>query len=187
MDALISSFILVFTSEMGDKSQLMSIAFATFIKVRTVLISIFIAAVINNGIAVLFGTYLTEYIPIKYIRILAAISFLVFGLLALKNDQTEDKKIIKSKYGSAATIISTYFFSEFGDKTQLAAIALTAAYKNPINVLVGTTLGIFTADVIGILIGVYLNKKIPSKILHYISAGMFIIFGFITLYKSRFM
>lgn len=187
MNALVSSFILVFSSEMGDKSQLMAMAFSTFIKARTVLISIFIAALLNNGIAVLFGSYLTEYIPIKFIKILAALSFLIFGILTLKNGHEGHDKIRKTKYGPIFTIISTYFISEFGDKTQLAAIALTATYRNPLYVLIGTTSGIFIADVIGILFGVYLGKKIPTKVLHYVSAFIFILFGFITLYEAKFL
>lgn len=184
MNALITSFILIFTSEMGDKSQLMAMAFATFFRARIVFISIFIAAIINNGIAVIFGSYITEYIPFQYIKILAAVSFLIFGVITFKNGHMEYEKIRDSKYGPVATIISTYIFSEFGDKTQLAAIALTASYKNPLYVLIGTTLGIFFADAIGIISGVYLGKKIPSKILKYISASVFIIFGLITLYES---
>ncbi|WKV09301.1 TMEM165/GDT1 family protein [Thermoanaerobacterium sp. CMT5567-10] len=185
MNALISSFILVFASEMGDKSQFMAMAFATFIKARTVLISILIAALLNMGIAVLFGSFITEYIPIKYVKLLAAISFLIFGLMTLKNGHMEHEKIRKSKYGPAFTIISTYFISEFGDKTQLSTLALTATYKSPIFVLLGATAGIFMADVIGIILGVYLGKKLPTKLLHYISAFIFIIFGFITLYEAK--
>lgn len=184
MNAFIPSFILIFTSEMGDKSQLMAMAFATFFRARLVFLSIFIAAIINNSIAVIFGTYITKYIPFQYIKLLAALSFLIFGIMTFRNGQMEHEKIRDSKYGPVATIISTYIFSEFGDKTQLAAIALTASYKSPIYVLVGTTLGIFFADAIGIIFGVYLGKKIPSKILRYISASIFILFGLIALYES---
>ncbi|PPJ44766.1 hypothetical protein C0075_24650, partial [Rhizobium sp. KAs_5_22] len=84
---------LIFTSEMGDKSQLMSMAFATLFKVRTVLISIFIAALINNGIAVIFGSYITEYIPIFYIKLLAALLFLFFGITTLLEEEAKQEKI----------------------------------------------------------------------------------------------
>ncbi|WP_244262671.1 TMEM165/GDT1 family protein [Thermoanaerobacter siderophilus] len=92
MEALVTSFVLIFTSEMGDKSQLMSMAFATLFKVRTVLISIFIAALINNGIAVIFGSYITEYIPIFYIKFSAALLFLFFGISTLIEEETKQEK-----------------------------------------------------------------------------------------------
>jgi putative Ca2+/H+ antiporter (TMEM165/GDT1 family) len=186
MEALITSFVLIFTSEMGDKSQLMSMAFATLFKVRTVLISIFIAALINNGIAVIFGSYITEYIPIFYIKLLAALLFLFFGITTLLEEEAKQEKIKNSKYGPFATIISTYVLSEFGDKTQLAAIALTASYNSPLYILIGTTLGIFLADVLGIIVGIYFNKRIPSKYLKYLSSFIFLAFGLSTLYKLFF-
>ncbi|AIS52266.1 putative membrane protein [Thermoanaerobacter kivui] len=186
MEALVTSFVLIFTSEMGDKSQLMSMAFATLFKVRTVLISIFIAALINNGIAVIFGSYITEYIPIFYIKFLAALLFLFFGISTLIEKETKQEKIKNSKYGPVATIISTYVLSEFGDKTQLAAIALTASYNSPLYILIGTTLGIFLADILGIIVGIYFNKKFPSQYLKYLSSFIFIAFGLSTLYKLFF-
>ncbi|GAB6117539.1 TMEM165/GDT1 family protein [Thermoanaerobacter brockii subsp. lactiethylicus] len=186
MEALVTSFVLIFTSEMGDKSQLMSMAFATLFKVRTVLISIFIAALINNGIAVIFGSYITEYIPIFYIKFSAALLFLFFGISTLIEEETKQEKIKNSKYGPVATIISTYVLSEFGDKTQLAAIALTASYNSPLYILIGTTLGIFLADVLGIIVGIYFNKRIPSKYSKYLSSFIFIAFGISTLYKLFF-
>jgi putative Ca2+/H+ antiporter (TMEM165/GDT1 family) len=108
---------------------------------------------------------------------------LFFGISTLIEEETKQEKIKNSKYGPVATIISTYVLSEFGDKTQLAAIALTASYNSPLYILIGTTLGIFLADVLGIIVGIYFNKRIPSKYLKYLSSFIFIAFGLSTLYK----
>ena len=186
MDAFVTSFTLIFTSEMGDKSQLISIAFTNLYKIRTVLISVFFAALINNGLAVLFGSLITDHIPLYNIKLLAGILFLYFGISALLKNNNENEKIKNSSLGPIATIVSTYVFSEFGDKTQLAAIALTATYCNPFYILLGTTLGIFSADVIGIIIGNYFNKKLPINIIKYISSFIFILFGISTIYKLLF-
>jgi putative Ca2+/H+ antiporter (TMEM165/GDT1 family) len=183
METLFTSFFLVFASEMGDKSQLMSIAFASLFKARTVLVSVLIAALINNGIAVLFGSYMGEHIPNFYMKFLAALLFLFFGVFSLSHKESENGKIITSHYPPLLTIIITYVLSEFGDKTQLTTIALTASYRQPFYILLGTTLGMFMADVIGIIIGFYFNKKISHNYLKYISSAVFIAFAFSLLYK----
>lgn len=66
-----------------------------------------------------------------------------------------------------------------GDKTQLATVALATQFENPIAVLAGTTTGMLIADGIGIIFGVVMNKKIPEKVLKWISAGLFAGFGII--------
>jgi Predicted membrane protein len=71
-----------------------------------------------------------------------------------------------------------------GDKTQLATIALATKFpENAIGVLVGTTTGMLIADAIGIIIGVVLCKKIPERTVKLVSAGAFMLFGFIGTYQ----
>lgn len=70
-----------------------------------------------------------------------------------------------------------------GDKTQLATISLAVQYRNMFSVLMGTTLGMVIADAIGIIAGIVMKKHIPERTIKWISAGIFVLFGFTGVYK----
>lgn len=80
---------------------------------------------------------------------------------------------------SAAAVV----LAEMGDKTQLATIALATKFpESPLWQLLGTTAGMLVADAIGIVVGVLMCRKIPEKTVKLVSAGVFIIFGFVGTY-----
>jgi uncharacterized membrane protein len=71
-----------------------------------------------------------------------------------------------------------------GDKTQLATIALAAKFPgSPMGILMGTTAGMLVADGLGIILGIVLRKKIPEQKIKFISAGAFMLFGFIGTFE----
>lgn len=173
-------------AEMGDKTQLIAMAFAAKYKAAKVLTGIFIATVLNHGLAVWVGHLITHIESAQgWIRAAASLSFIFFGLWTVRGDRLDEKQNKKSKLGAVATVAAAFFFGEMGDKTQLAAVALATEFpKDPLAVLAGTTAGMLIADGIGIIIGVVLCKKIPGRIIKLFSAGAFIIFGLIGSYEA---
>lgn len=184
MEAFLTALFLVTVAEMGDKTQLLAMAFATKFKALDVMLGVFIATIFNHALAVVLGEFLTAKIPVSYIQLAAAISFIGFGLWTLRGDKLagEDKK--KSRFGPIGTVGIAFFIAELGDKTQLATIALAAKFHTPVYILMGTTIGMLIADAIGIWLGVLMGKKIPEKLVKAVSAGIFIIFGIIGLYSN---
>lgn len=182
-DALITSFLVVVLGEMGDKTQLLGMAFATRFKARTVLAAVFGATVFNHFLAVVVGDYLTRFIPMNTIQLLAALSFVIFGLWTFRGDtlEGEDKKDYFSPF---LTVFIAFFIAEMGDKTQLATIALAAKYQNIYTVLLASTAGMMVSNIIGIVIGVVMGKKIPERTVKLISGAIFILFGYIGIYAS---
>lgn len=172
-------------AEMGDKTQLLAMAFATKYKASKVLIGVFIATVLNHALAVALGSFIAQYKAIElWVQVLASLSFIFFGIWTLKGDKLEGEENAKSRFGVVATVAIAFFIAELGDKTQLATIALATKFPNdPIGILMGTTTGMLIADAIGIIIGVVLCKKIPEKTVKLVSATAFIIFGFIGSYQ----
>ena len=80
----VSTFVLIFLAELGDKTQLA--AMAKSIEGRmTVFLAASLALVCSTLIAVLFGDALTRIIPEKYIQAAAAVLFIVFGGIMLFN------------------------------------------------------------------------------------------------------
>jgi len=85
-----------------------------------------------------------------------------------------------------APLISSFIIitiTEFGDKTQLAAITLSTRYK-PAHVFLSALLAASLVDGVSILIGTALATFIPISLVSLGSGIVFIIFGILTL-RSR--
>lgn len=182
MTAFLASLGFVVLAEMGDKTQLLAMAFATRYKASIVMWGVFAATVLNHFLAVLAGNYLTNLVPIHYVQIAAAASFILFGLWTIRGDELagEDKRFHFSPFW---TVAIAFFIAEMGDKTQLATVALAAKYQSVFPVLAGTTAGMLIADAIGIGIGIVMGKKIPERAVKWIAALIFIGFGLWGLYE----
>lgn len=182
MTAFLFSLGFVLLAEMGDKTQLVAVAFATRYKFSVVMWGVFVATACNHFLAVLTGNYLTNIINIQYIQIIAAVSFILFGLWTIHGDELkgEDKRFNFSPF---LTVAVAFFFAEMGDKTQLTTLALAAKYQSVMPVLVGTTAGMLIADAMGIGIGIILGRKIPERIIKWFAALIFIFFGLYGLYE----
>jgi Ca2+/H+ antiporter, TMEM165/GDT1 family len=183
MTAYLASLGFVVLAEMGDKTQLLAMAFASRYKWQTVMWGVFVATLVNHLLAVVAGNYLTRLIPLSYIQIAAAASFILFGLWTLRGDilEGEDKRF---NYSPFWTVAVAFFFAEMGDKTQLATVALATQYQSIVGVWLGTTSGMLVADAIGIIVGIVLGKRIPERFIKWFAAIIFIGFGVVGLYQT---
>lgn len=179
------SVLAVTLAEMGDKTQLLAMAFATKYKTSKVLIGVFIATVLNHGLAVALGKFISQYKAIDlWIQILGSLSFILFGLWTIRGDKLDGDETGKARFGAITTVAIAFFIAELGDKTQFATIALsTKFHENPVVVLMGTTTGMMIADAIGIIFGVVMCKRIPEKTVKFVSAIAFILFGIIGTFQ----
>ncbi|MFZ5647790.1 MAG: TMEM165/GDT1 family protein [Bacillota bacterium] len=184
MLVFLGSTAMVVLAEMGDKTQLLAMAFATRFPARAVLLGVFLATILNHALAVALGTYLGSSLNLDAVQMVAAASFILFGLWTIRGDSLDGEDRRRTILGPVMTVAVAFFFVEMGDKTQLATIALAAKYNSPVATLLGTTTGMLIADAIGIYIGVVAGKRIPEKMLKWISALIFIAFGYIGLYTS---
>ena len=185
MNAFLVATGVVVLAEMGDKTQLLAMAFATKYKAWKVMIGVFIATVLNHALAVALGSYITQFSGLStWISAAAYLSFIFFGLWTIRGDCLEGEENRKTRFGVIITVAIAFFIAELGDKTQLATIALAAQYpQSSVPVLMGTTTGMLIADAIGIVIGVVLHKRLPERLVKFVSAGAFIVFGFIGGYN----
>lgn len=183
MTAYIASLLFVVLAEMGDKTQLLAMAFATRYRWQTVMWGVFAATLANHLLAVLLGSWLTRIVPLSTIQIVASASFIIFGLWTLRGDKlnNEDKRF---SFNPFWTVAVAFFFAEMGDKTQLATVVLATKYTGVLQIWFGTTSGMLVADAIGIIVGIVLGKKIPERAVKWFAAMIFILFGVIGLYQS---
>lgn len=174
-----------FIAEMGDKTQLMLVALTSKYKLRDIILGTAAAILVLNGLAVLAGGLVSEFIPTWLIRMVAALAFLFFALTSLKKEEDEEEETShKGKFAFAPlTVFCTFFVAELGDKTQLTAITFGAneGLKNGIIVWLACSLGLFAADIIGMLIGYLLKSKTPDGLLNTLAFFIFSVFGIVTL------
>jgi putative Ca2+/H+ antiporter (TMEM165/GDT1 family) len=171
----------VVLAEMGDKTQLLAMAFAAKFKASQVMLGVFVATVLNHALAVAVGNFITRFATIQlWIQGVAALSFIFFGLWTIRGDQLEGEENSTTRFGPIFTVAVAFFIAEMGDKTQLATIAIATKFPEyPLGILLGTTTGMLIADGIGIVVGIVLRKRIPERTVKLVSAGAFVIFGLI--------
>jgi len=181
---MIRAFLLVFIAEMGDKTQLLAMAFATRFPVRKVMAGIGLGALLNHGLAVALGSYLSRLVPINPVQMIAGAAFVGFALWTLKPDGGEEEKETGMRFGPVVTIVLTYFLGELGDKTQLTAITLAADSGRPLMVLAGTVSGLIASGALGIFIGKKLGDRIPELGIKILAASVFMFFGIEKLIRT---
>ncbi|RLV49654.1 TMEM165/GDT1 family protein [Nocardioides mangrovicus] len=181
MEAFLISTAVIFVAELGDKSQLMAMTFATRYKVRDVLVGITVATALVHlasvGIGYWIGDAFAGYQPT--IEVIAGIAFLGFALWTLRGDSLSEEEEAKaaSSRGIALVAVGTAFFlAELGDKTMLATITL-ATQEGWFGTWIGSTLGMVVADALAIGVGAVLGRKLPERAITYGAAALFAIFG----------
>lgn len=179
----LQALVMIFIAEMGDKTQILAMAFATKYKVRYIVLGVAIGAFLNHGLAIILGSFLTRFVPMDLMQLIAGFMFLFFAFWSLKADD-DDEEETAGKYGPIMTVAVAFFVGELGDKTQLTALTLSTQAAFPILTLMGTVTGMVLTSMVGILIGAKLGHKIPEMQLKLGAFGIFVFFGLEKVLRS---
>src|SRR4051795_6493205 len=177
--ALVLSFAVIFVAELGDKSQLMALTFATRFKPVPVLIGITVATALVHLVSVGIGYGLGATLPTGWISLIAGVAFLVFGAWTLRGDKLTDEEKEKAERTTRSAILAVggaFFLAELGDKTMLATITL-ATQHGWFGTWLGSTIGMVAADALAIGVGRLLGRRLPENTIRYGAAALFVIFG----------
>ena len=79
------------------------------------------------------------------------------------------------------TTFGIIFLAEMGDKTQLAAMTLSAQTKRPWAVFVGASLALAAVSAIGVLVGGVIGEYVPLVWIKRAAATAFIVIGVLML------
>ena len=181
--AFFLSFGVIFLAELGDKSQLMAMAFATRYRPLTVLAAVTIATLIVHAGSVLLGAAVALALPTQAIQVAAGVAFLVFAAWTIRGDElgeAEQGRAKRTGRWALVTIGTAFFLAELGDKTMLATITL-ATTEEPIGTWLGSTAGMVAADAIAIAIGALMGARLPERAIKVFAAGAFVLFGVILI------
>lgn len=187
---LIVSFLLVFFSELGDKTQLIVLSFSTRLKASTILFGVGLGSFFSHGIAILFGSFLGNFDNEILHQVLAFISYSsfiilgIFSFIPTKGSVDAEHgfidKLAGFKVNYIFVIAMAIAFGELGDKTFLASLGLGINYPNcRLWLVIGAVLGMITSNLFAIGLGKFLSKKIPEETITRFSGILFIVFGII--------
>jgi putative Ca2+/H+ antiporter (TMEM165/GDT1 family) len=183
ISAFLVSFGVIFVAELGDKSQLMALAFATRYPTTTVLIGITGATAVVHLVSVVVGAALGAAMPTRPINLVASIAFVLFGLWTLHGDKlTEDEKeqANRSTKHALFAVAGVFFLAELGDKTMLATITL-ATNHGLVGTWLGSTAGMVAADAMAIVVGRVLGARLPDRAIRIGAAIAFFAFAIVLL------
>ncbi|MCU1398851.1 MAG: hypothetical protein JWN62_1960 [Acidimicrobiales bacterium] len=186
LTAFLVSFGVIFVAELGDKSQLMALAFATRYKTVPVLIGITIATGVVHAVSVVVGAVVGAALPTRAITIVAAIAFVAFGFWTLRGDRLSDadeERAARPARYTVLTVGSVFFLAELGDKTMLATITL-ATRGGVVGTWLGSTVGMVVADGLAILVGRLLGARLPERAIRIGASISFFVFAAVMLVEA---
>lgn len=196
LTAFTAGLLLISVSELGDKTFFIAAILAMRHSRRLVFIGAILALALMTILSVLFGQA-ASLLPQVYVQWAEALLFLVFGLKLLYDarsmtnqpcveEQEEalvavkqaEAKLPKRHTGLAvvAEAFGLTFLAEWGDRTQIATIALAAA-NNPIGVTFGAILGHAICAAIAVVCGRMVCGRISERSITALGGGLFLVFA----------
>ena len=180
MEAFLVATGVVALAEMGDKTQLLSLVLAArFRRPWPIVLGIFAATVVNHALAGAVGNWVTHTLGPDVLRWILGGSFIAMALWILIPDKLDEDELPKAtRFGVFGTTLIAFFLAEMGDKTQIATVMLAARYVDAYAwVVLGTTLGMMLANAPVVWLGERIVKRVPIKLVHGISAALFLVLG----------
>ena len=171
-------------AEMGDRTQLLSLMLAAhYRRPWPILAGVLCATLANHLLAGLIGVRLARFLTPALLDAAVGISLIGMALWALKPDTLRASSRPQPAGAFAATLVA-FFIAEIGDKTQIATIALAAAYANLAVVVAGTTAGMLLANAPVVFLGKAFADRLPLTALHRAASVLFLLLGTLFIYRA---
>ena len=186
MHAALLSFGIIFVAALGDKSQLMALAFAARYRAVPILIGITIATAVVHAVSVIVGAVVGVALPTRLISLVAGLAFFAFAAWTVRGDTLGEEEEAKADRSTRSAIVAAavaFFLAELGDKTMLATITL-ATTEGLVGTWVGSTLGMVAADGLAIVVGQQLGTRLPERTIKIGAAASFVVFGLILVAEA---
>lgn len=184
LESFLVSLSTVAIAEMGDRTQFLSLMLAAhYRKPWAILAGVLCATLANHVLAGLVGVRLGKFLTPTVLDAAVGISMIAMALWALKPDTLKESRRTRTAGAFVATVVA-FFIAEIGDKTQLATVALAAAYSNLTPVVAGTTVGMLLANAPVVFLGKAFSDRLPLVALHRVASALFLILGAVFLYRA---
>ncbi len=187
MSAFFLSAAIIFVAELGDKSQLVALWFATRFRWWVVLAGVTLATLVVHLGSVVVGRAFGELLPERLVLIAVGVSFFVFAAWSLRGDQfepSESNGSTPSLIRALGLVTVSFFVAELGDKTQLATISLAGTTTDGVGVWLGSTVGMVLADALAIGVGLVAGTRLPQRVISVGAAVTFVVFGVLAIVRA---
>ena len=92
--------------------------------------------------------------------------------------QDKDQQTTAGSWGAVfASTATTVFLAELGDKTQLAALLLSAQSGEPVVVFIGASLALISSSLVGVVLGRWLARLLPPELLERLAGILMVVLG----------
>jgi putative Ca2+/H+ antiporter (TMEM165/GDT1 family) len=185
MESFLVSVSTVAIAEMGDRTQLLSLMLAAhYRRPWPILAGVLCATLANHAVAGLIGARLGRFLTPTVLDAVVGVSMIAMALWTLKPDTlTEGAGTTRRTSAFVATLVA-FFIAEIGDKTQIATIALAAAYPNLAAVVAGTTAGMLLANAPVVFLGKAFADRLPLKAINYVASALFVVLGAVFIWRA---
>ena len=185
MEAFLVSITTISVAEIGDRTQLLSLVLAArYRRPWPIIAGILCATLANHAAAGVIGVWFGSLLKPRTLGAVVGISMIAMALWTLKPDKLDEDTGAKGAMGAFLATLTSFFIAEIGDKTQIATLALAAAYPNLVAVVTGTTAGMMIANVPVVFLGKVFADRLPLKAIHYGAAVLFATLGVLFLARA---
>jgi putative Ca2+/H+ antiporter (TMEM165/GDT1 family) len=185
MESFLVSISTVSIAEIGDRTQLLSLMLvAHYRRPWPILAGVLCATLANHAVAGVIGARLSRFLTPTLLDAVVGISMIGMALWTLKPDRLEEDSARVSHTNAFLATFVALFIAEIGDKTQIATVALAAAYPNLLAVIAGTTTGMLLANAPVVFLGQAFSDRLPLKAIHYVASGLFLVLGAVFIFRA---
>jgi putative Ca2+/H+ antiporter (TMEM165/GDT1 family) len=185
MEGFLVSIATISVAEIGDRTQLLSLLLAArFRRPWPIIAGIFCATLANHAVAGFVGVWFGSLLQPRTLQVVVGISMIAMALWTLKADKLDQNAGMASAMGAFLATLTSFFIAEIGDKTQIATLALAAAYPSLLAVVSGTTAGMMLANVPVVFLGKAFADRLPLKAIHFGAAVLFTLLGLVFLLRA---
>ena len=204
LTAFTAGLLLITISELGDKTFFIAVILSMHHSRRLVFSGVIAALAAMTILSVAFGQ-VVSLLPKIYIHYAEIALFIAFGLKLIYDankmavstteevvgeaqEAVEKADLDNSQQKSVWSILLKSFvltfIAEWGDRTQIATIAL-AASNNPIGVTAGAILGHAICAAIAVIGGKLIAGRISERQITFLGGFLFIIFGIVAAIEGK--
>jgi putative Ca2+/H+ antiporter (TMEM165/GDT1 family) len=185
MESFLVSLSTVAIAEVGDRTQLLSLMLAAhYRRPMPILAGVLCATLANHAVAGVIGVRLGRFLTPALLDTVVGISMIVMALWTLKPDRLEEDASRTGRSNAFIATLVAFFIAEIGDKTQIATVALAAAYSNLTLVVAGTTAGMLLANAPVVFLGKAFAKRLPLRAINYLASAVFVALGVVFLMRG---
>jgi Ca2+/H+ antiporter, TMEM165/GDT1 family len=185
----LTSLLFILPVELPDKTLLATLVLSTRYRPLPVLLGVCAAFAVQCAIAVTAGQLLT-LLPDRVVAGIVAVLFGIGAFVLLRGGAHEESDEVVSDRRNrgplaiAGVSFGVLFAAEWGDASQLATAALTARYSDPVSVFAGSFVALVTVATLAVVLGGWITRRIPLRLIQRIGGVLFLVFALIALYET---